>query len=266
MKTLQITSAVILSAAIAIATPVLLGQEKGGGHEGGQGQQQSRPAEQRSAPQQQRSAPQQQHAAPQQQQHAAPQQQRTPQAQQQRSAPQQQHAQQPQQRTQNQPAQNHAVPSARQRVPAQNRTTQNTHQSQGAQQALKQQQGRNPQKQQQARQSGFQQSRATNWQSQHRSWAQRGGYQGYRIPDDRFRGSFGMDHGFRLHGLPFFLYGGHPRFQYGGFWFSILDPYPEGWDNDWYDNDDVFIVYEDNGYYLYNRRYPGVGLAVSIHM
>jgi len=30
--------------------------------------------------------------------------------------------------------------------------------------------------------------------------------------------------------------------------------------NDWYDNDDVYIVYVDNGYYVYNQRYPSVGI------
>ena len=34
--------------------------------------------------------------------------------------------------------------------------------------------------------------------------------------------------------------------------------------NDWYDNDDVYVTYADNGYYLYNRRYPNVGIAISI--
>ncbi len=33
-------------------------------------------------------------------------------------------------------------------------------------------------------------------------------YHGYRIPDDRFRGYFGPEHGFRIYGLPFQVYGG----------------------------------------------------------
>jgi hypothetical protein len=58
--------------------------------------------------------------------------------------------------------------------------------------------------------------------------------------------------------------GGYPRFQYGGYWFSLVDPWPEYWGNDWYDNDDVYVAYVDNGYYLFNRRYPGAGIAISI--
>ena len=34
--------------------------------------------------------------------------------------------------------------------------------------------------------SGFTQSRAGSWNTDHRTWQQRGGYNGYRIPDDRF--------------------------------------------------------------------------------
>jgi hypothetical protein len=102
--------------------------------------------------------------------------------------------------------------------------------------------------------------------SDHRDWQQRGGYHGYRIPDDRYRGYFGPDHGFRIYGLPFLVVGGYPRFQYEGYWFSAVDPWPEYWANDWYDTDDVYVTYVDNGYYLFNRRYPNVGIAVSISM
>ncbi|MGC2637495.1 MAG: hypothetical protein WA294_09985 [Acidobacteriaceae bacterium] len=119
---------------------------------------------------------------------------------------------------------------------------------------------------QQFRQAAWQQHRAGNWQTDHRTWQQRGGYNGYRIPDDRFRGSFGEDHGFRIQGLPFLVVGGYPRFQYGGYWLSVVDPWPASWGNNWYDSDDVYVAYVDNGYYLYNRSYPGVGMAISISL
>jgi len=118
----------------------------------------------------------------------------------------------------------------------------------------------------QFRQTTWQQHRATNWQADHRTWQQRGGYNGYRIPDDRFRGSFGEGHGFRMQGLPFLVVGGYPRFQYGGYWLSVVDPWPETWGANWYNTDDVYVVYADNGYYMYNRRYPGVGMAISISL
>jgi hypothetical protein len=61
------------------------------------------------------------------------------------------------------------------------------------------------------------------------------------------------------------MYLGYPRFTYGGFTFLLLDPYPEYWPANWYATDDVYIDYDD-GYYLYNRRYPGDRLAVMIDL
>ncbi len=118
----------------------------------------------------------------------------------------------------------------------------------------------------QERQRAWQDHRAGNWQSDHRTWQQRGGYSGYRIPDERYGGFFGVSHGFRIGGLPFMVVGGFPRFQYGGYWFSMVDPWPGDWADDWYDNDDVYVSYIDNGYYLFNRRHPGIGIAVSVSM
>jgi hypothetical protein len=113
-------------------------------------------------------------------------------------------------------------------------------------------------------QSSWQEHRSRNWNSDHRNWQQRGGYNGYRVPDDRYRGYFGHDHGFRVGGLPFLVVGGYPRFQYQGYWISAVDPWPEYWGDNWYDNDDVYVAYVDNGYYMYNRRYPHTGVAISI--
>jgi hypothetical protein len=115
-------------------------------------------------------------------------------------------------------------------------------------------------------QSTWQDHRARSWQSDHRSWQQRGGYNGYRIPQDRYRGFFGPQHWFRISGLPFAVDGGYPRFQYEGYWITLRDPWPENWSNDWYDNDDVYVDYGNDGYYMYNRRYPDVAIAISISM
>jgi hypothetical protein len=112
----------------------------------------------------------------------------------------------------------------------------------------------------------WQERRAHSWQSEHRDWQQRGGYIGYRIPDDRFRGHFGRDHEFRVYSLPVLVVGGYPRFQYGGFWFSLIDPWPEYWSDDWYDNDDVYVDYSEDGYYLYNHRHPGDRIAISVYV
>ncbi len=111
----------------------------------------------------------------------------------------------------------------------------------------------------------WQERRANHWEYEHRGWQQRGGYNGYRVPDDYFRVHYGQDHSFRVYSLPFAYEGGNPRFQYGGHWFTMMDPYPEYWGGTWYQNDDVYVDYHNDGYYLYNRRYPGrPGIAINI--
>ena len=112
----------------------------------------------------------------------------------------------------------------------------------------------------------WQQHRAHNWQNEHRDWQQRGGYNGYQIPEDSYRGYFGPDHGFRMSSYPVMVVGGYPRFQYGGYSFSVVDPWPEYWSDNWYDNDDMYIDNTGDGYYLYNRRYPQDRIALNVYV
>jgi len=111
--------------------------------------------------------------------------------------------------------------------------------------------------------SGFTQSRAGSWSTDHQTWQQRGGYNGYRIPDNRFKLYFGNNHFFRISRLPLLFVGGYPRFQYDGYWVTFVDPWPETWSPTWYETDDVYLDYSD-GYYLYDRNYPGIGIAVTV--
>ena len=110
----------------------------------------------------------------------------------------------------------------------------------------------------------WQDHRAKHWQGEHRGWRERGGYHGYRIPEDRFRAHFGRAHCFRVHRNPIIVVDGYPRFQYVGFWFSLVDPWPEYWSRTWYETDDVYVDYVNDGYYLYNRRDPKVAIAVNV--
>jgi hypothetical protein len=114
--------------------------------------------------------------------------------------------------------------------------------------------------------AAWQQHRARSWQAEHKTWRQRGGYNGYRIPENNFRGNFGQNHGFRIYSLPLMIAGEYLRFQYSGFWFSVVDPWPEYWPDNWYENDDVFIDYSGDGYYMYNRRYPRDRIAISVYV
>jgi hypothetical protein len=79
-----------------------------------------------------------------------------------------------------------------------------------------------------------------------------------RIPDDRFRANFGREHVFVINQPE--MVGGYSRFQYGGFWFGFVQPWPVGW----YYTDDVYVDYIDGGYYLYNPYYPDARVSISV--
>ena len=45
---------------------------------------------------------------------------------------------------------------------------------------------------------------------------------------------------------------------------TLVDPWPEYWSDRWYETDDVYIDYNEGGYYLVNRRRPGDRIAVNV--
>ncbi len=81
---------------------------------------------------------------------------------------------------------------------------------------------------------------------------------GGRIPDDRFRANFGREHTFHI-GRPVIV-AGAPRFQYGGYWFVIAQPWPVGWAY----TDVVYVDYINGGYYLLSPVHPGVQLSINV--
>jgi flagellar motor protein MotB len=96
-----------------------------------------------------------------------------------------------------------------------------------------------------------------NAQQQHTQQAQRaGGNGGGRIPDDRFKANFGREHRFRVSQAD---YSRDRRFQYGGYWFGFVDPWP----SNWLYTQDVFVVEINGVYYLCNPMYPGVNITLS---
>jgi hypothetical protein len=54
--------------------------------------------------------------------------------------------------------------------------------------------------------------------------------------------------------------GGQPHFQYGGYSFIIVQPWPTGWGY----NDNVYIIDIDGVYYLVDDVHPGVQLALTV--
>lgn len=78
------------------------------------------------------------------------------------------------------------------------------------------------------------------------------------IPEDRFRASFGRGHTFHVNRSEFA--NGSRRFQYGGYWFTAVDPWPVGW----LYTDNVYVDYLNGGYFLCNPVHPGVYISVNI--
>jgi hypothetical protein len=69
--------------------------------------------------------------------------------------------------------------------------------------------------------------------------------------------SFGRSHTFHVNRSDF---EGSRRFQYGGFWFNVLDPWPVGW----LYTDNVYVDYINSGYFLCDPVHPGVYISINI--
>jgi len=83
---------------------------------------------------------------------------------------------------------------------------------------------------------------------------------GGHIPDDKFHAQFGRQHTFVVN-RPVVVEG-QPRFQYSGYWFEIVDPWPV----EWAYTDDVYLDYVDGDYFLFDLLHPGVRVAVFVVM
>jgi hypothetical protein len=99
------------------------------------------------------------------------------------------------------------------------------------------------------------QNQKTVQQSQHSTTTQGNGAHG-RIADDRYRASFGTEHHFHVQRSDY----EHRRFAYGGYNFVFID----AWPGDWGYTDDVYVVYEDGVYYMYDVVHPGVHITLNI--
>jgi hypothetical protein len=79
-----------------------------------------------------------------------------------------------------------------------------------------------------------------------------------RIPDDKFRAHFGRQHTLVINRPT--VVEGQPRFQYSGYWFTIVDPWPVGWAY----TDQCYIDYVDGEYFLFDVLHPGVRIAITV--
>jgi hypothetical protein len=81
---------------------------------------------------------------------------------------------------------------------------------------------------------------------------------GGRIPDDKFRANFGRQHTLVINRTT--VVEGQPRFQYSGYWFALVDPWPVGWAY----SDQCYIDYVDGEYFLFDLLHPGVRIAIDV--
>jgi hypothetical protein len=171
-------------------------------------------------------------------------------------AQQEQHDQQEEQKAK--PAEKKAQPEKPVKQNEKNAQQQNNNKQQ--EQKSAQQQNRNNQQEQKNAQQQERNNQQEQKNAQQQSGKQEqhaGGNRGGRIPDDRFRANFGQEHRFRISQAD---YSRDRRFQYGGYSFGFVDPWP----TNWLYSEDVFVVEIDGVYYLCNASYPGVNITLSI--
>jgi hypothetical protein len=87
----------------------------------------------------------------------------------------------------------------------------------------------------------------------------RGQHRGQRIPEERFRSSFGREHHFHVERARI-INQAQPEFVYSGYTFQLSDPWPAEWSFD----DDCYIDYVDDDYYLFDAYHPGFRILVFV--
>ena len=115
------------------------------------------------------------------------------------------------------------------------------------------------QKQEQQRESQGQVKSNEQARPEQRAGNARPAGKGGHIPDDKFRAHFGRSHAFAARTV---IVSGQPQFQYSGYTFELVDPWPQGWAY----TDDCYIDYIDGEYFLFDLLHPGVRIAVFVVM
>jgi len=87
----------------------------------------------------------------------------------------------------------------------------------------------------------------------------RGQHRGQRIPEEKFRVSFGREHHFHVERARI-INQPQPEFVYSGYTFELANPWPAEWSFD----DDCYIEYVDDDYYLIDTFHPGIRILVFV--
>jgi hypothetical protein len=109
------------------------------------------------------------------------------------------------------------------------------------------------QKQQEANRPQQQRQNAPQAAPADREQAQGGHGRGRRIPEERYRAAFGKEHRFHVRHA-------EPRFQYGGYWFEVVQPWPAAWVAD----DDCYLEEDGDEYFLVDMLHPDLRVEVIV--
>ena len=120
---------------------------------------------------------------------------------------------------------------------------------------------------QHSRREAWEGHRAKHWEHEHHTWHERGGYRGYRIPEERISARISaVDTGSaftRSLSSSWQDTPGSSTVVSGSAW--LIRGRNTG-RRTWYETDEVYVDYVNDGYYMYNRRHPGVAIAINVSL
>lgn len=118
----------------------------------------------------------------------------------------------------------------------------------------KRQKEQQKQQKEQTKENQRQQTKTTEQQSRRTESGQKARGKGQKIPAEKFRADFGPQHHFRV------TRHDERRFQYGGYWFEVVEVWPASWDFD----DDCYIEEDGDDYYLVDVVHPELRVVVIV--
>ena len=121
------------------------------------------------------------------------------------------------------------------------------------QKADKERQKQDDRQQQDTNRPAQQRQNAPQAAAGNREQPQGGHGRGQRIPEEKYRASFGREHRFHVHH-------GEQRFQNGGFWFEVVQPWPAAWVAD----DDCYVEEDGDEYFLVDLLHPDLRVEIVV--
>jgi DNA mismatch repair ATPase MutL len=122
--------------------------------------------------------------------------------------------------------------------------------------APKQQKEEEKKQKEQTKENSKQQRRTSEQDNRAQTSVQKESGKGKKIPQEKFRTSFGREHHFHVARSG----GDDRRFQYGGYVFEVVEVWPAGWSFD----DDCYLEEDGDDYYVVDVMHPEVRVLVIV--